>query len=126
MALSIINPAQQSAGTVVDTNPYARCIYTASLILIGWHVCVCVCVCVGVVIGVSDDSEQKSESAAVAAAATGSLSFSELSVFMTEFDLRRLESYARNLVDYHMILDLVPHVSFFRHISQSHPRLFLC
>jgi N-acetyltransferase 10 len=28
-----------------------------------------------------------------------------------EFDLRRLESYARNLVDYHMVLDLVPHMA---------------
>ena len=25
-----------------------------------------------------------------------------------DYDLRRLESYTRNLVDYHMILDLVP------------------
>lgn len=26
----------------------------------------------------------------------------------TDYDLRRLESYTRNLVDYHLILDLVP------------------
>lgn len=32
----------------------------------------------------------------------------ELGMLFTEFDLKRLESYARNLVDYHMILDLVP------------------
>ena len=28
-----------------------------------------------------------------------------------EFDLRRLESYSRNLVDYHMILDLIPEIA---------------
>ena len=29
----------------------------------------------------------------------------------TDYDLRRLESYTRNLVDYHLILDLVPTLS---------------
>ena len=36
------------------------------------------------------------------------LTFSDLSTALTEFDLRRLESYADNLVDYHLILDLLP------------------
>ena len=35
----------------------------------------------------------------------------ELAAYFTEFDRRRLESYAGNLVDYHVILDLVPAVS---------------
>ena len=39
------------------------------------------------------------------------LTFAELSVLLTEFDLRRLESYADNLVDYHLILDLLPLLS---------------
>ncbi len=29
----------------------------------------------------------------------------------TDYDLRRLESYTRNLVDYHLILDLIPILS---------------
>ncbi|KAG8215554.1 GNAT acetyltransferase 2-domain-containing protein [Butyriboletus roseoflavus] len=36
---------------------------------------------------------------------------SELSFFVTPFDLKRLDSYANNMVDYHVILDLLPHVS---------------
>lgn len=30
---------------------------------------------------------------------------------LTDYDLRRLESYTRNLVDYHLILDLIPVLS---------------
>ncbi len=57
------------------------------------------------------DEEKKSSSSSQAlSTSSGALTFSELSVFLTEFDLRRLESYAKNLMDYHMILDLVPHV----------------
>ena len=36
------------------------------------------------------------------------VTFRELCVLLTEFDLRRLESYADNLVDYHLVLDLLP------------------
>ena len=36
---------------------------------------------------------------------------SELSFLMTPFDLKRLESYANNMVDYHVILDLLPRIS---------------
>lgn len=43
----------------------------------------------------------------------GPLSMNELTVFMTEFDLRRLESYADNLVDYHLIIDLLPNIALF-------------
>ena len=35
----------------------------------------------------------------------------ELALYFSEFDRRRLESYASNLVDYHVILDLVPTVA---------------
>ena len=31
--------------------------------------------------------------------------------YITAYDLKRLESYSRNLVDYHMIMDLVPTLS---------------
>ena len=37
----------------------------------------------------------------------------ELSVHMTPFDLKRLESYANNMLDYHVILDLLPAVGTF-------------
>jgi N-acetyltransferase 10 len=33
---------------------------------------------------------------------------SELSILLTPFDLRRLESYGNNALDYHVILDLLP------------------
>ena len=36
------------------------------------------------------------------------LTWAEVSSLLTEFDLRRLESYADNLVDYHLVLDLLP------------------
>ncbi len=32
---------------------------------------------------------------------------------MTPFDLKRLESYANNMLDYHVILDLLPMVAIF-------------
>lgn len=35
----------------------------------------------------------------------------ELGVVMTPFDLKRLESYANNMLDYHVILDLMPTVA---------------
>merc|ERR1712228_472234 len=36
------------------------------------------------------------------------ISFKEMSYHMTRFDLKRLESYTHNLVDWHMILDMIP------------------
>jgi len=30
---------------------------------------------------------------------------------VTPFDLKRLESYAKNLVDFHLVLDLIPTVA---------------
>ncbi|THH14726.1 hypothetical protein EW146_g5643 [Bondarzewia mesenterica] len=38
------------------------------------------------------------------------LASTELSFLMTPFDLKRLESYAQNALDYHVILDLLPTV----------------
>ncbi|EJC97851.1 DUF699-domain-containing protein [Fomitiporia mediterranea MF3/22] len=35
----------------------------------------------------------------------------ELSILMTPFDIKRLESYANNLLDYHVILDLLPTIA---------------
>ncbi|RDB21639.1 RNA cytidine acetyltransferase [Hypsizygus marmoreus] len=39
------------------------------------------------------------------------LAVSELSILLTPFDLKRLESYANNMLDYHVILDLLPTVA---------------
>lgn len=33
---------------------------------------------------------------------------SVLEPFVSPFDMKRLDSYARNLVDFHLVLDLVP------------------
>ncbi|KAL5519901.1 hypothetical protein ACEPAG_1561 [Sanghuangporus baumii] len=35
----------------------------------------------------------------------------ELSILLTPFDLKRLDSYANNLLDYHVILDLLPTIA---------------
>ena len=32
----------------------------------------------------------------------------ELDLIFTKYDLRRLDLYSRNLVDYHLIMDLLP------------------
>ncbi|KIH88244.1 N-acetyltransferase 10 [Sporothrix brasiliensis 5110] len=39
------------------------------------------------------------------------LTKAELDALLTPFDLKRLESYANNMLDYHLILDLVPTVA---------------
>ncbi|KAF8651842.1 hypothetical protein AX16_004642 [Volvariella volvacea WC 439] len=39
------------------------------------------------------------------------LGSAELSILLTPFDLKRLESYANNALDYHVILDLLPTVA---------------
>lgn len=39
------------------------------------------------------------------------LTKAELDTLLTPFDLKRLESYANNMLDYHLILDLVPTVA---------------
>lgn len=42
---------------------------------------------------------------------TSSLSKAELDRMLTPFDLKRLESYANNMLDYHVILDLMPAIA---------------
>lgn len=42
---------------------------------------------------------------------TTELTSTELSFLLTPFDLKRLESYAQNALDYHVILDLLPKVA---------------
>ncbi|OCH85192.1 DUF699-domain-containing protein [Obba rivulosa] len=42
---------------------------------------------------------------------TKELGPSELSILMSAFDLKRLESYSNNMLDYHVIMDLLPTVS---------------
>uniref|UniRef100_A0A1A8N845 RNA cytidine acetyltransferase n=1 Tax=Nothobranchius pienaari TaxID=704102 RepID=A0A1A8N845_9TELE len=42
---------------------------------------------------------------------TSSLSSADLAAHFTPYDLRRLELYSRNMVDYHLIMDLVPAVA---------------
>ncbi|KIO06091.1 hypothetical protein M404DRAFT_999312 [Pisolithus tinctorius Marx 270] len=43
--------------------------------------------------------------------ATHVLAAQELSLLITPYDLKRLESYANNMLDYHVILDLLPIIS---------------
>lgn len=42
---------------------------------------------------------------------TPALSSSELSGQFSPYDLKRLEMYSRNMVDYHLIMDLIPAVA---------------
>jgi N-acetyltransferase 10 len=39
------------------------------------------------------------------------ISRSDLESFISVFDLRRLDSYAKNMVDFHLVMDLVPTIS---------------
>ena len=39
------------------------------------------------------------------------LTTTELNVLLTPFDIKRLESYANNMLDYHVIMDLLPTVA---------------
>lgn len=39
------------------------------------------------------------------------LTATELNILMTPFDLKRLESYANNAIDFHVVLDLLPTVA---------------
>lgn len=39
------------------------------------------------------------------------LDTTELSVYFSNYDLKRLEMYANKLADYHLIVDLVPHIA---------------
>ena len=39
------------------------------------------------------------------------LGSAELSILLTTFDLKRLESYANNMLDYHVVLDLLPMIT---------------
>lgn len=40
--------------------------------------------------------------------AVGEINGEELNMVLTPYDVKRLKSYAKNLVDYHMIVDLIP------------------
>lgn len=42
---------------------------------------------------------------------TESLTKSQLDLYFTPYDLKRLESYSNNMLDYHVIIDLVPTIS---------------
>jgi N-acetyltransferase 10 len=53
------------------------------------------------------------------------LSKPELDALLTPFDLKRLESYANNMLDYHVILDLIPTISelYFKHKLEGKVKL---
>lgn len=39
------------------------------------------------------------------------LSKNELDCYLTKYDVKRLEMYSKNLVDYHLIVDLIPAIA---------------
>jgi N-acetyltransferase 10 len=53
------------------------------------------------------------------------LSSAELTNILSPFDLKRLESYANNMLDYHVILDLVPKLSNLYFTSRLDPAVSL-
>jgi N-acetyltransferase 10 len=42
---------------------------------------------------------------------TTKLNKAQLESFISVFDLKRLESYSKNLVDFHLIMDLLPTIA---------------
>ncbi|KDR10713.1 RNA cytidine acetyltransferase [Zootermopsis nevadensis] len=51
------------------------------------------------------------------------LSKMELDVYLTKYDVKRLEMYSNNLVDYHLVMDLIPtlaHLYFLNHMGSTH------
>jgi N-acetyltransferase 10 len=54
------------------------------------------------------DAAASSSSSSSSKLVAKTYSSGDLGYWFTEFDLKRLEAYSRNLVDYHLILDLVP------------------
>eukprot|EP00164_Ancoracysta_twista_P013589 GFYU01021760.1.p1 GENE.GFYU01021760.1~~GFYU01021760.1.p1 ORF type:complete len:465 (+),score=162.21 GFYU01021760.1:31-1425(+) len=62
---------------------------------------------VGLALSVLDMTAGKSDDGSPSHA----LSKTELDLHFTPYDLKRLDSYSRNLVDYHMVLDLLPRVA---------------
>ncbi|KAF4125197.1 N-acetyltransferase 10 [Geosmithia morbida] len=63
------------------------------------------------VAALSIDESARSGASLDSAADPPPLTGAELSRHMTPFDLKRLESYAANMLDYHVILDLVPTIA---------------
>lgn len=39
------------------------------------------------------------------------LSAEELAAYLSSYDMRRLEMYSNKLVDYHLVMDLLPHIA---------------
>lgn len=58
------------------------------------------------ILGAADEGIKKIDSSPAR-----DLTSAELSILMTPFDLKRLESYANNILDYHVILDLLPTIA---------------
>lgn len=55
--------------------------------------------------------ESANAGALLDAVVTSSLTKVELDRLLTPFDLKRLESYANNMLDYHVVLDLIPTIA---------------
>lgn len=53
-------------------------------------------------------AEEGSKQRTLQRSATGEIKPEELNMVITPYDVKRLKSYAKNLVDYHMIVDLIP------------------
>ncbi|KAL8998210.1 MAG: hypothetical protein Q9169_002695 [Polycauliona sp. 2 TL-2023] len=53
------------------------------------------------------------------------LTRSDLDALFSPFDLKRLESYANNMLDYHVIIDMVPSIAFLYFTSRLSPSVSL-
>ncbi|CEG39118.1 n-acetyltransferase 10 [Plasmopara halstedii] len=53
-------------------------------------------------------SNEKEHHLSLHRSATGEINPAELAMVLTPYDAKRLKSYAKNMVDYHMIVDLIP------------------
>ncbi|KAL8708308.1 MAG: hypothetical protein Q9220_006783 [cf. Caloplaca sp. 1 TL-2023] len=53
------------------------------------------------------------------------LTYQELEAMFSPFDLKRLESYADNMLDYHVILDMIPQIAFLYFTRRLEPAVSL-
>jgi N-acetyltransferase 10 len=51
------------------------------------------------------------------------MSVRELEMYFTKYDVKRLELYSQNMVDYHLIVDLLPAISRLYFLNQINVQL---
>ena len=66
-------------------------------------------------------SESSTQNKSTSSSTSHPLSKADLDSHFSPFDLKRLESYANNMLDYHVILDMMPQIAFFYFTGRMKP-----